>query len=429
MFCLWDRLPRREQLLVEEKPKYTGEPVSFNLKDLDLKDFFRLIHEISGLNILVDPNVVGSVTIVLDQVPWDQALDIVLKNNHLARSLEGNVLRISRMETATADQEAIAKLAAAREEAAPLVTRFRPINYAKATNIATILRAWVGGGALTKRGTVQLDDRNNTLIISDIASQIPIIDSIIDKLDKKAKQVAIEARIVLATTSFQRLLSSALQVGANNPSGSTVQTAGTGVGTTVTENLAPPRPVLVTPLANTGFGVYGVSNVGSTYILNAVLSASETKSEAKTISRPTIITQNNIAGTVTQGTQIPIQTTINNTISIQYVSAALTLTVTPQITDDGNVFMNIVVNNSAPGAVLTAAGPSITTQSATTQVLVPDGGTVVFGGVTVTTRSKSATYVPLIGSIPIIGNLFKSSNVQDSDQELLFFVTPKVLQT
>jgi len=218
-------------------------------------------------------------------------------------------------------------------------------------------------------------------------------------------------------------------VGAFNKSNSTVQTAGTGVGTTVTENLPTPRPVLVTPLGNSGFGVYGISNVGSTYILNAVLAASETKSEAKTISRPTIITQNNIAGTVTQGTQIPIQTTINNTISIQYTSAALTLTVTPQITDDGNVFMNILVNNSAPGPVLTSAGPSINTQSATTQVLVPDGGTVVFGGVTVTTRSKSATYVPLIGSIPIIGNLFKSSNVQDSDQELLFFVTPKILQT
>ena len=139
------------------------------------------------------------------------------------------------------------------------------------------------------------------------------------------------------------------------------------------------------------------------------------------------MTQNNVKGEVQQGTQIPIQTTINNTISIQYVNATLTLTVTPQVTEDGNIFLSIEVKNASPGAILTQAGPSINTQQATTQVLVPDGGTVVFGGVTVTARTKSATYVPWIGSIPIIGHLFKSSLVQDQDQELLFFVSPKIL--
>jgi type IV pilus assembly protein PilQ len=176
-----------------------------------------------------------------------------------------------------------------------------------------------------------------------------------------------------------------------------------------------------------GFGVYAITNAGARYAINAAIVAQETRGQAKTISKPTIVTQNNVPGTVTQGSQIPIQTTINNTISIQYISAALTMKVTPQVTEDGNIFLDINVTNASPGPTLTSAGPSIDTQQATTQVLVPDGGTVVFGGVTVTSRSKSATYVPVIGSIPLIGHLFKVSNVTDNDRELLFFVSPKVL--
>jgi len=410
----------------EEKPKYTGEPISLNLKDVDLKDFFRLIHEISGLNIIVDPNVGGAVTLVLDTVPWDQALDIVLKNNGLGKTLEGNVLRIARVDTLTAEQEGVKKLLAAREETMPLVTVFHPVNYAKAATVASLLKSWVGGGALSKRGNVLVDDRANTLIVSDIQSQIPIIESIIAKLDKKTKQVQIEARIIRANADFARTLSSTLQVGYLNKSGSTIQTGASG-SATITETLPKPRPVLITDQINSGFGIYAISNVGARYILNSIISAAEQKSQAKTISAPSIVTQNNVPGTVVQGAQIPIQTNINNTITVQYINAALTLTVTPQVTEDGNIFLVISVVNASPGAVVPGANPVINTQSATTQVLVPDGGTVVFGGVTVTSRSKAATYVPLLGNIPIVGHLFKTSNVQDSDQQLLFFVSPKVL--
>lgn len=414
-----------------DQPKYTGEPISLNLKDVDLKDFFRLVHEISGLNIIVDPNVTGNVTMVLDAVPWDQALDIVLKNNRLGKTLEGNVLRIARVETITAEQEAATKLAAAREEAQPLVTVFRPVNYAKATNISTMLKSWVGGGALSKRGNILVDDRTNTLIISDIQTQIPVIESIISRLDKKAKQVSIEARIVRANSDFSRSLGVALAGLLRNSSGTTIMgaasgsNADTGVVTGVHGATGGPGTVKASDIS--GFGVFAVSNAGTRYVINAAIAAAETKSQAKTISRPSIVTQNNVPGSVTQGTQIPIQTTINNTISIQYVSASLTLRVTPQVTEDGNIFLDIQVQNSQPGAVLTSAGPSISTQQATTQVLVPDGGTVVFGGVTVSSRTKSATYVPVLGSIPVIGHLFKTSNAQDNDQELLFFVSPKVL--
>jgi type IV pilus assembly protein PilQ len=438
-----------------EKPAYTGEPISLNLKDVDLKDFFRLIHEISGLNVLVDSNVTGSVTTVLDNVPWDQALDIVLKDNGLGEVLQGNVLRIARFETLMAEDETASKMAKARLEVAPLVTVFRPVNYAKASDIAKLLGG--GGaakgariivGALSERGSVTVDERTNTLIISDVASQIPIIQGILAKLDTKTKQVAIEARIVLANSSFQRTLGAALLGAGRNSSGSTTGVGQTGTGASLTPVALPtsststsstsssatavlPPWTTYTAPANptTGFGVVAITNFSQRYLIDAAISAAEIRSQAKTISRPSIITQTNTEGMVQQGTQIPVQTSINNTISVQYVNATLQLTVTPQVTDDGHVFLKINVQNATPGTIITNAATSINIQQATTQVLVPDGGTVVFGGVTVTQRQNSVTQIPVLGNIPILGNLFKTTTVQDTDQELLFFVSPRLLTT
>ncbi len=414
----------------ESRPNYSGETISLNLKDVDLKDFFRLIHEISGLNIILDPNVQGSVTLVLDSVPWDQALDIVLKNNRLGKVMEGNVLRIAKIETLTAEQEVVTKLASARIDAAPLVTIFRPINYAKATDIATLLKTWSGGGALSRRGTVLVDVRGNTLIVSDVESHIPILEGIISKLDKKAKQVSIEARVVLATADFTRTLSSSLLGGFHNNATSAASTTGSNTSAISIPTPSPSAPFPITSATNaaaSGFGVASIVNVGANYFIEAAISAAEERDQAKTISRPSIVTQNNVQGMVMQGVQVPIQTSINNTISVQYENATLQLTVTPQVTDDNNIFLTIMVNNASVGAVISGAGPSINTQQATTSVLVPDGGTVVFGGITVTTRSKAATYIPVLGNIPLLGHLFKTSNSSDADQELLFFVTPKII--
>jgi type IV pilus assembly protein PilQ len=417
---------------VDSKPMYTGEPISLNLKDVDLKDFFRLIHEISGLNIILDPNISGSVTLVLDSVPWDQALDIVLKNERLGKVMEGNVLRIAKVETLTAEQEGQMKLASARMDAAPLVTVFRPINYAKAAEIASVLKTWVGGGALSRRGTVLVDTRGNTLIVSDVQTQMPTIMDIISKMDRKAKQVSIEARVVLANADFSRVLSAALLGGFKN--NSTVATSTTGATNGSISIPVPtasqPFPITTaTSAAASGFGVASIVNVGANYFINAAISAAEQRDQAKTISRPSIVTQNNVQGMVQQGVQVPIQTTINNTVSVQYFNATLQLQVTPQVTDDNHIFLIINVQNNSVGASISGVGPEIATQQATTQVLVPDGGTVIFGGITVTTRSKAATYIPLLGNIPILGHLFKSSNVSDEDQELLFFVSPKLLIT
>jgi type IV pilus secretin PilQ/predicted competence protein len=417
----------------EQKPAYTGELISLNLKDVDLKDFFRLIHEISGLNILVDPNVTGSVTTVLDNVPWDQALDVVLKDNGLGKVLEGNVLRIARLETLMAEDETANKMAAARLDEAPLVTVFRPLNYAKASIIAPLLLKKVGkeDWAVSRRGSVLFDERTNTLIIRDLPSQIPIIDGILAKLDTKTKQVAIETRIVLANSSFQRTLSAALVGALSNRSGSTSAAGQTGSAASVTPSTPGTSPPTFTIPANaaSGFGTVAITNFSQRYMIDAAISAAEIRSQAKTISRPSIITQNNVEGMVQQGTQIPVQTSINNTIAIQYVNATLQLTVTPQVTDDGHIFLKIAVQNASPGTIVTNAAVSINLQQATTQVLVPDGGTVVFGGVTVTQRSNSSTGIPLLGDIPLLGHLFKSTNVQDTDQELLFFVSPRLLTT
>jgi len=408
---------------IEKDSRYTGKRISLNLKSVDLKDFFRLIHEVSGLNIIVDPDVSGSVTAVLDDVPWDQALALVLNNNGLGDQLEGNVLRIAKTSTLMRDQQEDQKLRIASEDSAPLVTVFRPVNYAKAATIAALLKTWVGGGALSRRGNVLVDERTNTLIISDIASSIPTIESVVSRLDQKAQQISIEARIIRVTSDFARNLSTALSFAQRNGSGSLVMGGATGSPVSG----APLSPPTVTTASATGFGVFVLSNLGANYAINSAIAAAETRSEAKTISRPSIVTQNNMEGTVIQGTQIPIQTTINNTISVQYVQASLELKVTPQVTEDGHVFLTIAVTNASPGPALTFAGPTINTQSATTQVLVPNGGTVVFGGVTVHTKSNSSSGVPLLQDIPVLGHLFKSTTDQTNDQELLFFVTPKIL--
>ncbi len=429
----------------------------------------------------MDANVTGSLTLVLDEVPWDQALDIVLRDNGLTRVLEGNVLRIAKLDTLAVEQEATAKVNDARINSEPLVTVFRPLNYANAKVITALLKSWIGGGALSKRGTVLADERDNTLIVTDVQQQIPVIELAITKLDKKTKQISIEARIVSANTDFVRQLGVSLGNLIFNPSGSvqagggtgltppaatlqppqqtitgtstntgtstgtstitgtngTTTQTGTNTGTstangsstqTATRSGSVPPAITLGSIAASGFGVYAISNASARYLINGAITAAENDSRAKVISAPTIVTQNNVPGTVLQGTQVPVQTVINNTVTTVYYDATLTLKVTPQVTEDGNIFLILDVKNASPGSLLPGTpAPEINTQQATTQVLVPDGGTVVFGGVKVTNKTKAVTQVPFLGNVPILGNLFKQTNTENQEQELLFFVTPHVL--
>ncbi len=417
--------------------KYTGEPISVNLKDVDLKDFFRLIHEISGLNVVLDPAVKGSLTIVLDEVPWDQALDIVLQNNGLDKQLSGNVLRIATHDTLKKEAETMRDLEKAQAEAVAPVTVTRVLSYGKADKMKDTLKKF-----LSSRGDILSDDRSNQLIIRDIPSVIPVIDNLIRQLDRKSQQVEIEARVVSASRSFAQDIG--VQLGfAGVSSGRTFIGGDSTVGgSPISQNATPPPPlppILATGSTSLPFNVnLGASGPTSglflghrspNFAVDFFITAAESKGVGKLLSKPRVVTQNNEKAIIKQGQKIPIQTTINNTISVQFIDAVLKLEVTPQITAEGTVFMDVLVENTQidQGIPRIQGVPALDTQSEETKILVADGGTVVVGGIIVSTQNTTTTEVPLLGSLPLIGHLFKRNNVSISSQELLFFITPRII--
>ena len=423
-------------------PKYTGEPISVNLKDVDLKDFFRLIHEISGLNVVLDPNVHGNLTIVLDDVPWDQALDIVLKNNDLARELEGNVLRIATVETLK--KEADARRAQQESEALAVekvtVTRF--LSYAHSKDVVPTIKKF-----LSQRGDVISDDRTNAVIISDIPNVIPALDRLLTQLDRKTQEVEIEARVVAATRSFARDIGTQFGFGWGNGHSAIGGASAVGSSPTTVNGLAPGYITTGTSSGGTTattiplFSNLGVTSPtsGLTFVnasnnvrIDAVLSMAESRGLLKILSRPRVVTQNNIQALVRQGVRVPIvtQAQLGGPPTVTYVDAFLRLTVVPQITSEGTIFLNVDVENTTPDFGRTVQGnPTLITQQATTQVLVTDGGTVVIGGVIQTNNSINVSQVPLLGDVPVLGNLFKHRTVTTSNQELIFFITPRIIQT
>jgi type IV pilus secretin PilQ/predicted competence protein len=420
--------------------KYSGEPISVNLKDVDLRDFFRLIHEISGLNVVVDPAVKGSLTIVLDDVPWDQALDIVLRNNDLDKQLDGNVLRIATKETMKKEAEEARDLAKAQAEAADVITTTRVLSYAKSDDMVNTLKKF-----LSPRGDVLSDSRSNTVIIRDIPSVIPVMDNLIRQLDRKTQQVEIEARVVAASRTFARDVGSQLAFEAASNSRNNVVGGNDAVGPSpITRTPAPPLVDTSSTTSSSGGGAMPlVTNLGAAvptsgisylytaanYAVDYLISAAESKGVGKLLSKPKLITQNNQQALVKQGTKIPVQTIVNNTISVQFIDVVLELQVTPQITADGNVFLDVTVtNDQIDQSIPRIEGiPAIDTQQAQTRVLINDGGTVVIGGVIVSNQQTNIQDVPIIGSLPVIGNLFKRSTVSSQSQELLFFLTPRIL--
>jgi type IV pilus assembly protein PilQ len=415
--------------------RYSGEPISVNLKDVDLRDFFRLIHEISGLNVVVDPAVKGSLTIVLDDVPWDQALDIVLKNNGLDKQLDGNVLRIATKETLKHEAEQNRELAKAQTEAADVVTTTRVLSYARATDMVPTLKKF-----LSSRGDILADSRSNTLIIRDVPTVLPVLDNLLRQLDRKSQQVEIEARVVEANRSFSREIGTQFGLGLGTH-GSTIGGA-SAVGTSpIIHQPAPPFAVGTPPLTSgsvpllTNLGAatptsgFAYSFANSNFALDMVITAAEDRGVGKLLSKPKIVAQNNQKAIVKQGTKIPVQTIVNNTVSVQFVDAVLELDVTPQITADGTIYMDVDVKNDQIDAALPRVEgiPAIDTQEATSKVLVADGATMVIGGVIVTQQQTDIQQVPLLGSLPVIGNLFKHTTVSSTAQELLFFLTPRIL--
>jgi type IV pilus secretin PilQ/predicted competence protein len=424
--------------LMEREVKYTGEIISLKFKDADLRDVILYLGDFAKLNVVFDPEVRGVVTCNLEDVPWDQALDILLRNNKLGKVLEGNVLRIAPVSVLTREDEDQRKLRESKELAGPLIVRTVTLSYSKARDVMGLLNA-----KKSQRGEITIDDRTNTLIISDVRENLDLLERLISVLDTPTPQVSIEARIVEATSTFIRNLgiqwgwrgvadpfygnqtslefpNKALVDGSVIPQGITTKGIGGPLGGYSIN--------LPAPAFNTALG-FSFANILDTFRLDMYLSALEHAGEGRIISSPKVTTQNNQQAEIVQGRQIPVQTVANFTVTTRYVNAALELRATPQITAEGTIIMTIEIqNNAADFANLVNGIPPITTQSARTTVMIPDGGTTVIGGIYRTEDSITRERVPFLHTIPILGNLFKSFARTKQNRELLIFITPRIIK-
>jgi type IV pilus secretin PilQ/predicted competence protein len=424
--------------IAQTEVKYTGEIITLKFKDADLRDVILYLGDFAKLNVVFDPEVRGTVTCNLEDVPWDQALDILLRNNKLGKVLEGNVLRIAPVSVLTREDEEQRKLRESKEQAGPLIVRTVTLSYSKARDVMSLLAT-----KKSPRGEITIDERTNTLIISDVKENLDLLERLITVLDTPTPQVSIEARIVEATSTFIRNLGVQWGAGAvadpfygnqtslQFPNKILVDGALIPQGV-VTKGIGGPlggyAVNLPAPAFTTAIG-FSFANVLDTFRLDMAISALETSGEGRIISSPKVTTQNNQEATIVQGRQIPVQTVANFTVTTRYVNAALELKATPQITAEGTIIMAIEIqNNAADFANLVNGIPPITTQSATTTVMVPDGGTTVIGGIYRTEDSITRERVPFLWSIPIIGNLFKSYARTKQNRELLIFITPRIIK-
>lgn len=428
----------RPRTIAEEEQKYEGAIMDLRVKDADLRDIILSIGEIAGLNTVFDPEVRGTVTCDLRDIPWDQALDLILKINKMGMTIEGNVLRIAPPGTLTREREEQNRLKQSVQLAEPLIVRIFKLSYSKASDVSTLLR-----GKISSRGDIVLDARTNTLIITDVRSKIQLIERLISVFDTPTPQVSIEARIVEVTATFSRNIGiqwgfrgiadpfygnqTSLQFphkiladGALIPQG------------TITKGIGGPLGGYAINLPAPSFSsVIGISfgNILDTFRLDMALSALESSGEGQIISCPRITTQNNKQAEIIQGRQIPVQTVANFTTTVRYQNAALELRATPQITAEGTIIMDIdIQNNSADFANLVNGIPPLIRQSASTTVMVPDGGTTVIGGIYRTEDSITREKVPFLHKIPILGSLFKNFARTKQNRELLIFITPRIIK-
>ena len=447
--------PKRKPDVAEESKRlYTGEKMTMNFQDIDTRALLQLLADTSGQNIVVSDSVRGSVTLRLQNVPWDQALDIVLRTKGLDKRQDGNVIIVAPAEEIASREKA--ELAARKDlqELEPLRSEFLQVNYAKASDMATLIKS-TGRSLLSPRGNVSVDVRTNTLLLQDTADRLEDIRRMVATLDIPVRQVKIESRLVIVNNDFTRELGAVLGFNGVQKNGSNglVTTSGTAAGTdtiisSALNNLtstgstfpvtlptgttgAPTRYNVNLPVSSPA-GSIALGILGSDYLLDLELSAAQTETRADIISSPSIITANQKQATISQGTEIPYQESASSgATSISFKKAVLSLEVTPQITPDNRIILDLDVTKDTVGQVVVASGgvnvPSIDTQEITTQVLVSDGQTVVLGGILQTQHRIDETKVPYLGDVPILGNLFKTTTKTNNKDELLIFVTPKIL--
>ncbi|QJQ95076.1 MULTISPECIES: type IV pilus secretin PilQ [Halomonadaceae] len=409
---------------------YTGERITLNFQDIEVRSVLSIIGEFTGLNLVASDSVSGSVTLNLQEVPWDQALDLVLKSQGLASRQEGNVIVVApASELANLERQEI-EARSQMETLAPLITEFLQVRYARAADLAALLRGDGGFGLLTERGRVSVDVRTNTLLIQDTADQLQQILRSLEQLDVAVRQVQIEARIVIARDSATRELG--VSWGAQSTRGFQLAEDGTYVGRNINPGslnramggLAVDMGNATNPLSTFSFGY-----LSGDVLLDLELRALESEGKSQTISQPRVITANQRTAIIKQGTEIPYQeATSSGATSTEFKEAVLSLEVTPQITPDNRIIMDLVINNDTVANQTYDGAPAIDTNQIETQVLVNNGETVVLGGILTTEQIRSLFKTPFFGDLPLIGNLFRYTQDSSEKVELLVFITPRILE-
>ena len=400
--------------------QYTGEPITLNLKDADIKDTLQRFSELTQLNIVLDPDVRGTVTVSLQDIPWDQALELILKINQLGYVLEGNIMRIASTNKLTQEENSRLQFIQAQDKNRPLRTVLQKISYGNAAEMAATARK-----VMSARGDIFIDTRSNTLVIKELPDYLPTVLDLIKNLDIASPQVMIEARIIEANRTFSNEVgivwgfNGAADAAHGNTTGLVFPNSGTVDGNVSLPSGAP--QILHFTLAN----------VLNTFSLDAAIHAAESRGLVKVVSTPKVQTQTGEQASIQSGFQIPVQTTVNNTTSVLYINATLRLDVTPQITNEGTVIMDVTIQKREPAVGINIAGGGnipLTTRDAKTRLMVRDGGTAVIGGIFKITTNDGQSMIPGLWKIPILGNLFRSRTQTESTDELMIFITPRIIR-
>jgi type IV pilus assembly protein PilQ len=437
----------------DEKREYSGERLTLNFQDLETRAVLQLIADFSGLNIVVSDTVMGSVTLRLQNVPWDQALDIVMTTKGLDMRRNGNVIIVAPAEEIAAREQKALEAVKAMQTLEPLRSEFIQVNYAKASELAELMKGTGGKSLLSERGSVAIDARTNTLLVSDTPTSLANIRRLVTTLDIPVRQVTIETRVVIVNDDYSRQLGvrfgSNVVKNRNNGNGLLSMTGnGTGSDTIVNSGITnintngSPFPVTLPPInqrynvnlpvANPA-GSVALAILDSDYLVDLELTALQAEGEGRVVSTPRIVATNQREARILQGTEIPYQESASSgATTTQFKEAVLSLTVTPQITPDDRIIMDLRITKDSVGTeVSTATGgkvPSIDKRELVTQVVVNDGETVVLGGVYETELRHTVNKVPVLGDIPGLGYLFRNKSKVDNNAELLIFVTPKILR-
>ena len=446
---------RKAAAAQDDKREYTGERLTLNFQDIETRAVLQLLADASGQNIVVSDSVTGSVTLRLQNVPWDQALDIVLRTKGLDMRKQDNVIIVAPAEELAAREKA--DLAAKKDiqELAPLRAEFMQVNYAKAEDMAKLIKSQGGGSLLSARGAVAVDERTNTLLIQDTSDRLADIRRLVSTLDIPIRQVQIEARIVIVNDDFTRELG--VRAGytgiRRNGNDGVIVTSGSAEGTDTAldgaldnlQNGNSPFPIPI-PTGSNASDRYNVNLpaqnaagriatmiLGSDYIVDLELSAAQAEGRGEVVSSPRVLTANQKEASIEQGVEIPYQESASSgATTIQFKKAVLSLKVTPQITPDSRIILDLNIKKDSVGQVLVQSGgvgvPSIDTREINTQVLVNDGQTVVLGGILETTRRNDENKVPYLGDVPVLGRLFKATRRTNDKDELLVFITPKIVR-